>query len=47
MEDYVQLHDAGCPSAVPEIPVGGKGCTCVVLSAEEMELRAGFDEGPH
>ncbi len=46
---WTQLHDAGCPSANPDVPVGGEGCTCPVLTQEELQLRAeleGQGDGP-
>lgn len=41
---WTQLHDSGCPSAKPEIPVGGEGCTCLVLTQEELQFRADLEE---
>ena len=35
-----QLHDAGCPRAHPEFVVGCEGCTCTVLSQEELREQA-------
>ena len=32
-----QLHDMGCPRAHPEFEVGCEGCTCTVLTQEELD----------
>lgn len=45
MTVWTQLHDSGCPSAKPGMPVGGEGCTCPVLTQEQLQQQAD-DEYP-